>query len=275
MIKSYTAHLQSAGLAHGTVKQRLAHIRALRRRYGNPLTLTTQDLEGALATMRELGHAAETRKSARASYRSFYKWATACGIMGEDPAAPLRPIRIPVTVPRVAPDGDLQYALITATDHETAMIMLARFACLRLSELASLHTRHREGDRLRITGKGDKQRIVYLNDEVLHALLDLERTQGSGYYFPGRFGGYMHPAAVNKIITRKTGWNPHSLRHAGATAAYKATRDLRSVQLMLGHASMATTQRYLHPDDEALRAAAAGTGFARGLSVMPRTTVAA
>lgn len=275
MLKKYANHLHSAGLARGTVEQRVAHIRTLARRLGNPLDLTTADLEAELAVMREQGRAAETRKSVRASYRSFYKWSLGCGLIGADPAASLRPIRIPVTVPRVAPDCDLQYALITATTHEKAMIMLARFACLRLSEMSSLHTRHREGDRLRITGKGDKQRIVYLNEEVLHALLDLERAQGSGFYFPGRFGGHMHPAAVNKIITRKTGWNPHSLRHAGATAAYKATRDLRSVQLMLGHASMATTQRYLQPDDEGLRAVAQGTGFARPVSRIPSTTIAA
>lgn len=275
MLARYKNHLRSAGLSEGTIKQRVGHLKALTRRKGNPLDLQTVDLEAELARMRERGHAAETRKSVRGSYRAYYKWAHQSGLIEADPAVSLRPIRIPVTVPRVAPDVDLQYALITATVHEKAMIILARFACLRLSEVAGLSTKHREGDRLRITGKGDKQRIVYLNDEALHALLDLERLQGSGYYFPGRFGGHMHPSSMNKIIARKTGWNPHSLRHAGATAAYRATKDLRSVQLMLGHASMATTQRYLQPDDEGLRAVAQGTGFKATMSVFPRTTLAA
>lgn len=87
------------------------------------------------------------------------------------------------------------------------------------------------------------------------------RTGPGRYYFPGRFGGALHPMSVNKIITRHTGWNPHSLRHAGATAAYNSTRDMRAVQLMLGHASLATTQRYLHVDEDGMHAAALGTSL--------------
>jgi len=56
----------------------------------------------------------------------------------------------------------------------------------------------------------------------------------------------MHRVAVERRIQRATGWNPHSLRHVGATAAYEATGDLRAVQEFLGHASLATTERYLH-----------------------------
>ena len=72
-------------------------------------------------------------------------------------------------------------------------------------------------------------------------------------------GPHMHPMSVNKIITRITGWNPHSLRHAGATAAYNETHDLRGVQEMLGHASLAVTERYLHLDDASRRRVAAAT----------------
>lgn len=63
------------------------------------------------------------------------------------------------------------------------------------------------------------------------------------------------------MITRHLGVNPHSLRHAGATAAYRATRDLRAVQMLLGHSSLATTQRYLHPSLDDVRRAAAATAI--------------
>lgn len=272
MIALYAQHLSAAGRATGTIRLRITHLEQLHRRHPDLTQVTTTDLERILASMRET-HQAETRHSLRSSLRSFYRWAHRCGLVDHDPAVDLQPIAIPIRVPRIAPDDVLQHALITADEHETAMIMLARFGCLRLTELTTLHTRHRMHDCLRIIGKGDKERLVYINDELLHALLVLERIQGSGYYFPGRFGAHMHSASVNKIITRKTGCNPHSLRHAGATAAYLATRDLRSVQLMLGHSSMATTQRYLHPGVDGLRAAAKGTSFTATISEFPSTTM--
>ena len=71
----------------------------------------------------------------------------------------------------------------------------------------------------------------------------------------------IHPQALNKIITRATGCNPHSLRHAGATAAYEGTHDLRAVQEMLGHVSLVTTQRYVHVRADQIRAAAAATSL--------------
>jgi integrase len=183
--------------------------------------------------------------------------------MSYDPAFYLETIRIPVTIARLAPDDAIQAALITATIEQRAMVLLGRLACLRLTELTTLRLRDRQGDALRITGKGDKQRLVFINDQLDDILVLRERevVGVSDYYFPGRYGGHMHPQSVNKIITRVTGWNPHSLRHAGATAAYRATRDIRAVQELLGHSSIAVTQRYLHLDELSMRAASAGTAF--------------
>jgi site-specific recombinase XerD len=259
MIDEYAQHLAAAGRAAGTIKLRTTHLTHLSRHY-NLTTVTTGQLEQMLAARRDT-HSAESRKSLRSSYRSFYRWADRTGNVTSNPAADLTPITVPVKVARVAADDVLQNALIVADQWQTAMIYLARFACLRLTELTTLHTSQRTNDELRIVGKGDKERVVYCNEDLMHALLTLERIQGRGYYFPGRISGHMHSASVNKIMTRLTGCNPHSLRHAGATAAYKATGDLRSVQLMLGHSSMATTQRYLHPGVNELRAVAAGTAF--------------
>lgn len=273
MIDLYEQHLRAAGRAPGTIRIRVAHIRRLAMRHPNLTTVTTADLERILSSKRDT-HEAESRKSHLSSYRSFYRWAYRAGHVAHNPAIDLDPIAIPVKLARVAPDEAVQYALIGADEHQTAMILLARYGCLRLTELTTLHTKHRRGDMLFIHGKGSKERLVFANDELLAALLVLERLQGKGYYFPGRFGGHMHSSSVNKIITRITGCNPHSLRHAGATAAYQATGDLRSVQLMLGHSSMATTQRYLHPGLDGLRAAAAGTAMAGRLTTMPSTTIA-
>lgn len=252
----FEAWLLSTSRQEGTIRLRMRHVDALAS-VVDLGSVTTAQLEAVLAQHRH--HAPETRKSILSSYRLFFGWAHARGLRFDDPTTPIESVHTPVRIPRIAPDNDIQAALIGASDHERGMILLARYGCLRLTELTTLHTSARSDDRLLIRGKGDKERVVYANEPLLHALHVLERRQGAGYYFPGLTAPHMHAQSVHKIIKRVTGWNPHALRHAGATAAWRATRDLRAVQEMLGHASLATTQRYLHLDDDARRAASQGT----------------
>lgn len=256
IVSRFEGWLLGSSRADGTVKLRVQHVRRLGRRV--QLTLATDEhIEAALAATRHL--AADTRHSMLASWRLFYRWAVGKRYVLVDPMTMIEGIAVPVRLPRVAPDRAVTDALLGATTRDRALVMLGRYACLRLSELTTLHMRDRDRDRLRIRGKGDKERIVYANDDLLLTLRRLEREQPHGYYFPGATDGHMHPQSVHKIIKRLTGWHPHSLRHAGATAAYRATGDLRGVQDMLGHASLATTQRYLHLDDDARRRIAAAT----------------
>lgn len=255
ILRRFQSWLEATGRADGTIRLRMTHARRLGRRV--QLTLATDEhLEAALAATRHL--ARETRHSILASWRVFYGWAMRKRLVLVDPTVDLGAIPVPVRMPKVAPDRAITSALRGATPRDRALVLLGRYACLRLSEMTTLHMDQRDGERLLIRGKGDKDRIVYLNDDVLLALRRIE-VEHDGYYFPGEAGGHMHPQSVHKIVKRVTGWNPHALRHAGATAAYRATRDLRAVQSMLGHSSLATTERYLHLDDDAMRAAAAGT----------------
>lgn len=256
LLERFERWLLASDRGDGTIRLRMAHMRDLACSY-NLHAVTVDDLEYVQASRRSL--ADETRKSQQSSWRLFYGWMHSRGIRQDNPAAQLEAIRVPVKVPRIAPDDDISRALSRATLQQRAMILLARYGCLRLTELATLHSSARDGERLRILGKGNKERIVYANRPLLLTLRELETEQGRGFYFPGQRGPHMHPASVNKIITRETGWNPHSLRHAGATAAYNATHDLRGVQEMLGHASLAVTERYLHLNDESRRRVAAAT----------------
>lgn len=263
MLTEYQNFLIAANRAPGTIRLRLHHLEHLARAHLNILTITDVQLQAYMASKERL--APETMKSIRGSLRIFYSWTYRRGYTTTDPSLILDPVRVPRIIPRLAPDDEIQMSLICAPPDETAMVLLGRLACLRLTEITTLHTTHRERDLLRVTGKGGKQRMVPINDDLMPALLTLERQNAGGYYFPGRYGGSMHPQSVNKIITRRTGWNPHSLRHAGATAAYRATRDLRAVQELLGHASLATTERYLHVGLDEVRAAAQGTAMVSGI----------
>lgn len=256
VLTAFETWMLSTDRAADTVKLRMRYVRELADLV-HPLDATTEHIEQLLFRRRD--DAPETRKSALSSWRLFYGFALRRKLRADDPTLDVESVRIPVRIPRVAPDEAIERGLRRATPSERAMVLLARYACLRLTELTTLHTRQREGDMLRILGKGDKERMVGVNDDLLDALRAVERAQGPGYYFPGLKGPHMHPQSVHKIIYRVTGYNPHALRHAGATAAYNETHDLRGVQAMLGHASLATTQRYLHLDADSLRRVAAAT----------------
>lgn len=255
LIHEFERWLLSSYRSDGTVKLRMRHVRQLARRL--PLALATvQHLEDAMRETRHLS--SETRHSMLASWKLFYRWAVARHFIMADPTLLLDPVPVRTRMPRIAADADVRRALLNASPRDRALVMLGRYACLRLSEISSLHMGDRNGDMLTVLGKGDKQRFVDVNDPLMLALRALEEEQPYGYYFPGE-NGHLHPQSVHKIIKRVTGWNPHALRHAGATAAYRATLDLRAVQEMLGHSSLATTQRYLHVANDARRRAAHAT----------------
>lgn len=259
MLTRYTNSMLAANLAASTIKLRVRDIEMLRRVYPDPLAVTEQQLVDYMASKKTLG--ASALGNVRASLRKFYRWAKRAGLIQKNPAKALETIHVPRVIARMAADDDVALSLIGAPDDEQAMILLGRLACLRLSEITGLHSSMRENDLLRIVGKGSKMRMVPINDELMTVLLRLERRNGGGFYFPGRFGGAVHTTTIYSKIQARTGWNPHALRHAGATAAYRATKDLRAVQELLGHASLATTQRYLHVGLDEVRAAARGTAI--------------
>lgn len=261
LLAAFSTHLLAAGRGVGTVRLRVGYLRVLAADHPDLLAVEFQDLEQYLADRRST-HKAETRKSMRASFRVFYAWAYSEGLIPADPSFKLAPVRVPQTIPRMAPDDVVLAAVDRAKPIERAIVLLGRLGCLRRAEIATLHMRDRDGSHLRVTGKGEKQRRVPCPPELLTALHELEQTQPFGFYFPGTGAdGHIHVDTVHRVITDLTGWNPHSLRHAGATAAFRTTRNLRAVQELLGHSTIATTERYVHVDEDELWAAAMGTGF--------------
>ncbi|WP_198147870.1 tyrosine-type recombinase/integrase [Microbacterium sp. XT11] len=256
MIRRFEQWLLASYRAEGTVKLRVRHARMLAAHVQLALA-TDEQIEQALIVTR--GYSAEYRHSILASWKLLYRWASAKRLVMFDPTLLLDPIPVRKRVPRIAADSAVSRALVNASARDRALVMLARYACLRLSEIAALHMRDRVGETLIIRGKGDKERFVDINPPLMLALTTLEDEQPYGAYFPGATAGHLHPQSVHKIIKRITGWHPHALRHAGATAAYQATRNLRAVQEMLGHSSLATTERYLHITSAERREAAMAT----------------
>lgn len=256
LISRFEQWMLASYRADGTVALRVRHARMLGRRVRIALA-TEEHLEQALIETRH--YSSEYRHSILASWKLLYRWAVAKRLVLVDPTLLLDPVPVRKRVPRIAPDAAVAGALVNASPRDRALVLLARYACLRLTEITTLHMRHRNGETLSIRGKGDKDRLVDVNPPLMLALTALEEEQPYGAYFPGASGGHLHPQSVHKIIKRVTGWHPHALRHAGATAAYRVTRNLRAVQEMLGHSSLATTERYLHITSDERRAAAHAT----------------
>ena len=139
---------------------------------------------------------------------------------------------------------------------DSAMLEVLYSCGLRVSELTSLRLSDLffgEGY-IRVIGKGDKQRIVPLPDDLANTVMETQ-----GYLFPGRFGGHVEESYIGDHISRllPDGYAAHSLRLRFATTAYAATHDLFVVAELLGHESVETTEHYVAMPDGRLREATA------------------
>jgi integrase len=189
------------------------------------------------------------------------------GRLIDNPAADLPSAPASHPAPRPAPDLAWREALASADIRVTLMLRLAGEAGLRRSEVAQVRTQDLvdgiAGAQLLVRGKGAKVRMVPLSDD-LDALIRLGaagHTPGApatGWLFPGPgFHGYLAPKRVGFLVSAALpdGWTMHTLRHRFATRAYRGSRNLRAVQNLLGHTSIATTERYTAVDDDEMRAA--------------------
>lgn len=259
----YATHLRSLNRTEDTITQRIGDIRRFAGER-NPLEATPQVL-GNYLREHQLIWSQEYRRKIRASFVSFYGWASSQNHSAVDPTLNLRSIR-PGKPPR-APivEEDLLAAFYSADDEVQAIIALAASMGLRRMEITVLHSRDRNGRNLTIHGKGDRVRVVPLNDLCYELLLELERKQGRGYYFRNRRTNmHLHPSTVYKHAKSYIGhWCLHSLRHRTATVGLRRGANLRELQELLGHLSLTTTQIYAAVTFEELAQVTSTTSWPR------------
>lgn len=264
----FAEHQAAAGHSPGTVHLRRHYLDRLAAAVDPvpPWAVTTEQLAAFLAVDR---WSPETRKSARASVRGFYRWGMLVGRIAESPADRLPTVRIPRPLPHPTPERTLHEALAVASDRDRLMLMLGAYAGLRRAEIAALRWSDVGAGFLRVRGKGGRERVVPLHARLVPALgYELEHRQAgrltpghrygdphSPFVFPGQGCGHITPGAVGKILARMIDMPGHSLRHRFATRAYAGTHDLRAVQELLGHSRPETTAIYTLVPDDALRAA--------------------
>lgn len=209
----------------------------------------------------------ETRKSMRNALGSFFGWMQQTGRRADDPSSGLPSVRRPQAHPRPCPDNVIVDAYRRADAQTRLMLRLGAECGLRRGEIAAVNRRDLRRDllgwSLTVTGKGDKQRVVPLDDGLAESIM-MACDESSGWLFPGRFGGHVENTYVGKRLSAVLGdgWTAHSLRHRYASRTYAATHDLLLVGVLLGHESVETTQRYVLMPDDRLRAAMVAVGLA-------------
>lgn len=257
LIAGYLAHLRAARKSSETITlrrlqlQRIAHDLA-----GTPPgRVTTEDLAAWLG---EREWAKATARSHRAALRGVFGWAVEAGKLRADPARRLPPVGVTPPAPRPTPEAMLRAALAKAGPRERLMVRLGAEIGLRRGEICRVHVRDLEsdllGESLRVHGKGDRVRLVPVTSSLARAIRDAGEA-GGGWCFPGQIDGHLSAPYVGKVMSRlfPVGWTAHKLRHRFASAAYAVDHDLVTVQQLLGHASLATTQAYVAAPSAAKR----------------------
>lgn len=256
----YIEWMRAGDAPDSTLYLRSYHLRRFGSEYGlAPYSVTSDDLVTYLAEQSQWG--ASTKRSMRSTLRSFYAWAHDAAKMPQNPALRLPKVKTPLGRPRPAPESSVASGQRAHDWRVRVMVQLAAYAGMRCCEIAQVSTDDLVEDLLGwslvVHGKGRKVRVVPLRDEVAHVL----RRMPSGFIFPGQDNGHLSASYVSKLISRDLpeGVTAHMLRHWFASRAYIAGgNDIRAVQELLGHASVATTQIYTAVEDSTLRRAVNG-----------------
>ena len=249
---------------------------------------TAEHLRGFLAGLARKGLAPTSRARKLSAIRQFFRFLLAEGLRADDPCSAIDSPRLPRPLPKILSFAEVETLLNTAADaSERAADGAARRRALRLyalletlyatglrvSELISLPRGVLTADDrvLTVKGKGGRERLVPLNDAARSALAahlealredEAKRRAPSPWLFPSsggqehltrqRFGQELKALAIASDI-EPARVSPHVLRHAFASHLLERGADLRTVQQLLGHADISTTQIYTHVIEERLR----------------------
>lgn len=239
---------------------------------GRGLTLESVGRDAVLDHLGwRLSEGYQARSTARflSGLRSFYKHAVREGRLAEDPTLLVSMPQLGAPLPKSLSEADVE-ALLAAPDTEDTlglrdrtMLEVLYATGLRVTELISLtldEINLREGS-LRVFGKGSKERLIPLGEEAI-AWLESYLKTARPLLLGGQPGDILFPSQRGTPMTRQTFWHriklhaqvagiraslsPHTLRHAFATHLLNHGANLRTVQMLLGHTSLSTTQIYTH-----------------------------
>jgi integrase/recombinase XerD len=270
----------SAALTLSAYRNDLDQAAAFLKRRGSSLkSASSEDLRRYLAALSQAGRGARTSARRLSALRQFYRFLALEGARKDDPSDALESPRLPRSLPKILGEDEARKLIAQARSLKgpegarlLCLVELLYGAGLRVSELVGLPLAAAKRDKrfLIVRGKGAKERLAPLSkparaalDAYLGARAEfLKEGETSRWLFPSR-GAEGHLTRrrcgqLLKSLARASGiderrLSPHVLRHAFASHLVDGGADLRSVQEMLGHADIATTQIYTHVQGERLK----------------------
>jgi integrase/recombinase XerD len=251
----------------------------LKEMKGGPDAIRLEDLQGFLKWINELGMSARSQARILSGIKSFYKYLLIENLVKDDPTTLLEGPKLGRKLPDFLTVEEVN-AIIGAIDlskpegeRNKAMLETLYSSGLRVSELVNLKKSnlHAEIGLLKVTGKGNKERLVPVGSVALKQIATYEsayrnhiqiKPGNEDILFLNRRGAKLTRVMIFTIIKQlvtaagiKKSISPHTFRHSFATHLIEGGADLRAVQEMLGHESITTTEIYTHLDREYLRSA--------------------
>jgi integrase/recombinase XerD len=253
--------LVERGAARNTLLAYRRDLEAFAATVADVAAATGDELRHFLASLAKEGAAPSTQARKLSALRQFHRYLLREGVRADDPTNLLDAPRLGAPLPKYLSEAEVDALLEAADLQPQAELMRAALEMLyatglRVSELLSLPRRALagQGEMLLIRGKGGRERIVPLSEAARTAAQPLMKS-GSPHLFPGRdpaqpltrqgFGVMLKHTALDAGIDPSR-VSPHVLRHSFASHMLARGADLRSLQMLLGHADIATTQIYTH-----------------------------
>lgn len=257
-----------------------AFVEWARREGVDPFHVSHGQIREWLAELRGAGYATTTQNRHLSAVRSLYKWLVSRDITDEDAAAAVASPKLSKRLPSTLSDSDVRLLLSACSNgpegtRDHALIELLYASGARISEVSALDVRDVDvrQRQVRLFGKGSKERLVPLYPRAVEAVQTYVKDarpslvccsgRANNALFLSSRGNRMSAAALRErfehlveLAGLDPSITPHAMRHTFATQLLDGGADLRSVQELLGHESLSTTQIYTHLSVERLKAAA-------------------
>ena len=270
-LNPFLEHLAAQGFSKHTILAYRRDVTTLFNVAGNETPLTHAVLRQAVMVLMK-DHKPRSVARMIAAWRHFFAFLVAQNRLAENPAVGLKPPKRPQLLPKALPPDDMAVLLSRVPENEMeirdlAMWELLYSSGLRLAEMANLLYGDYRGDWVRVLGKGNKMRDVPVGQKAKEAIVrwlkvrEKWQTMASQTLFISKQGKALTPRAIEYRLqtwVKKSGANfpvhPHMLRHSMASHLLQSSKDIRAVQEMLGHSSLASTQIYTRLDFQHLLA---------------------